>query len=376
MTPNSCFIFRFLPELVLEPYTNYYAPYAPDFTVDELLDLPKHLQQAYDDSLNSEDYPYDTSRLTIRKSGDIDETFHIIEFAPREEEDQTYAVKAVVHTIFDESRYYTVEESAARPGKYLLCHPEVGRHSLLRQSWDHIPTDEELIEAVSTLGINFDKLRSHIDMLEADYKQASASYREFRERQKHAAEGNDEDNLLVGCADHSAFSALEMLDYEISRKQSFLQKKLQECNGGMSTAEQWNKRFGARYSAEKLTEPIASRYDRVFRLGSMEPPLFVCEKYHRKGVVDEEGKEIIPCEQYEIFEQIDADGVIPFLSNGKWGLCHFGVCTEAIFDEVIIHSEEYCQVMLKGQKGWIDSEGKFTQNQEDAWFGSWYNADK
>lgn len=225
MTPNSCFIFHFLPELVSEPYTNYYAPYAPDFTVDELLDLPKLLQQAYDDSLYSEDYPYDTSRLTIRKSGDIDETFHIIEFAPREEEDQTYAVKAVVHTIFDESSYFTVEESTVRPGKYLLCHPEVGRHSLLRQSWDHIPTDEELIEVVSTLGIDFDKLTSHIDMLEADFKQASASYREFRERQKHAVNENDEGNLLVGCADHSAFSALEMLDYEISRKQSFLKKK-------------------------------------------------------------------------------------------------------------------------------------------------------
>ena len=376
MTSNSCFIFRFLPELVAMPYTDYSAPGAPDFTIEELLDSPKLLQRAYEDSFYSKDYPYDISRLTIHKSGDQDEIFHIIEFAPHEEEDQTYAVKAVVHTIFDESSYYTVEESTVRPGKYLLCHPKVNRHSLLRLSWDHIPTDEELIEAVSTLGIDFEKLTSHIDMLETDFKQASASYREFRERQKHTADANDEDNLLVGCADHSAFCALEMLDHEISRKQSFLQKKLQECNGGMLTAEQWYKRVGMRNFAEKLTEPIASRYDRVFRLGSMEPPLFVCEKNHWKGVVDQAGKEVIPCQQYEIFEQIDADGVIPFLSNGKWGLCHFGVCTEAIFDEVIIHSEEYCQVMLKGQKGWIDSEGKFTQNQEDAWFGSWYNADK
>ena len=197
MTPNSCFIFRFLPELVAMPYTDYSAPAAPDFTIEELLDSPELLQRAYEDSFYSEDYHYDISRLTIHKSGDIDEIFHIIEFAPREEEDQTYAVKAVVHTIFDESSYYTVEESAVRPGKYQLCHPEVNRHSLLRLSWDHIPTDEELIEAVSTLGIDFEKLTSHIDMLEADFKQASA---------------------------------LEMLDYEISRKRSFLQKKLQECN--------------------------------------------------------------------------------------------------------------------------------------------------
>lgn len=229
MTANTCFIFHFLPKIVAEPYIDYSSPYTPDFTVEDLLDLPKRLQQAYDESPYGKDYPYDISCLTIRKSVDLDETFQIIDFAPREVDDNAYAVKGVVHTVFNEySYYYTVEERAESPGRYFLCHPEIGRHSFMSLSWEHIPTDEELIEVVSTLGLDFDNLASHINMLEANYKEASKSFREFRERRK-LAETTDEDDLLVGCAEHGAFSALEMLDYEISRKQSFLQKKLQEC---------------------------------------------------------------------------------------------------------------------------------------------------
>lgn len=376
MTPNYFFIFIFLPEVVANPYIDKSEPFEQKFTIEDLLDFPEYLQQAYDKVFLSAAFPYDMSRLTIRKSQKEEETFQIIEFAPREEEDQLYAVKAVVHTVFDESNYYTVEERADRPGKYLLCHPMHDRHPILHQSWNHIPTDEELIEAVSSLRLDFEKLTSHIDMLKANYKQATALYREFCECQKRSADDNDDDEFLRGCADFSAFNALEMLDDEISRKQSFLQKKLQECNGGMLTAEQKYKRLEAQYTRVELPEPIASRFDRVFRFGSVEPPLFVCERNHRKGIVNLKGREIIPCQQYEIYEQIDNDGVIPFLSNGKWGLCHFGVCTNAIFDEVIIHSEEYCQVVLQGQKGWVDSEGMFTQNPEEAYFGSWYDADK
>lgn len=378
MTSNSYFIFHFLPQLVVKPFVDHSRSYAQKFTIENLLDLPDRLQQAYEESPYSEEFPYDTSRLTIRKPSDIDdeETFQIIEFAPRKECDLTYAVKAVVHTVFEESSYYTVEECAACPGLYLLCHPEVDCHSLLCQSWDHIPTDEELIEAVSALGLDFDRLAAHIDMLKADFDQSCKSYHEFRERQKEALDKDDDDNLLIGCAEFNAFNALDMLDEEIARKQSFLQKKLQEYNGGMLTAEQGYKRRKTECSDVKLPDSIAKKYTRVFRLGAVEPPLFVCEKHRRKGVIDQNGKEIIPCIQYEIYEQIDNDGVIPFLYDGKWGLCHFGVCSEAIFDEVIIESEEYCRVVLNRQKGWVDSDGKFTQNLEDAWFGSWHDAEK
>lgn len=228
MTANTCFIFHFLPKIVAEPYIDHSSPYAPDFAIEDLLELPGRLQQAYNESPYGKEFPYDTSRLKIRQSGDIDEIFQVIEFAPREVDDRAYAVRGIVHTIFDESCYYTVEENVVSPGKYLLCHPEDDRHSIMSQSWDHIPSDEELIEVVSTFGLDFEKLASHIEMLEANYKQASKSYREFQERQK-LAKAVDADDLLVGCAEHGAFSALEMLDYEISRKQSFLQKKLQEC---------------------------------------------------------------------------------------------------------------------------------------------------
>lgn len=121
---------------------------------------------------------------------------------------------------------------------------------------------------------------------------------------------------------------------------------------------------------------IMEKYDDVFRFVDISSQVFVCVQGGKKGLVDEYGKEIIPCEQDEIFEMMDTDGVIPFTKDGKWGLCYLGVCTAPIYEDIEICSEEYCRVLINGQWGWIDSEGKFTMNESEAWFGSWCDCEK
>lgn len=130
------------------------------------------------------------------------------------------------------------------------------------------------------------------------------------------------------------------------------------------------------YLNDKIPSTIKEKYSNAFRFVDSESKLYVCEKNGKKGLVDKDGCELIPCLQDEIYEMIDSDGVIPFIRNNKWGLFHFGVCTDAIFDDVEINSEDYCRVMCSGQWGWIDSKGQFTTDETEAWFGSWCDADK
>lgn len=127
---------------------------------------------------------------------------------------------------------------------------------------------------------------------------------------------------------------------------------------------------------ENIPSVISETYEEYFRFVDIPQQVYVCKRNGFKGLVDEHGKEIIPCEQEEIYEMIDTDGVIPFCKNGKWGLCHLGVCTPTIFEDIEIDSEEYCRVCLDGKWGWIDSEGNFTDKESNAWFGSWCDCDK
>lgn len=127
---------------------------------------------------------------------------------------------------------------------------------------------------------------------------------------------------------------------------------------------------------EVVPPKIMEEYDDAFRYVDITSSVFVCIRDGKKGLVDEHGKEIIPCQQDEIYEMIDSDGIVPFIKDGKWGLCHLGVCTAPIFEDIEICSEEYCRVLLNGQWGWIDSDGQFTMNKSEAWFGSWCDCEK
>lgn len=147
----------------------------------------------------------------------------------------------------------------------------------------------------------------------------------------------------------------------------------------MITAKQRFEQFGAEYADEQIPEAILSKgYDHVYRFMWSDPPLYVCERDGKKGVVNRYGIEVIPCIQDEIFEQSDADGVTPFIRDGLWGLYHpcYDAIADAIFKEVIINSEEYCQVLLEDVWGWVTYNGDFTTDVSQAAFGSWYDVEK
>lgn len=127
---------------------------------------------------------------------------------------------------------------------------------------------------------------------------------------------------------------------------------------------------------DDIPSVIKENYPAAFRYVTSESELYVCERDGKKGITDRNGRELIPCLQDEIYEQIDTDGIIPFIRAGKWGMYHFGVCTDAVFDDIMITSEDYCRVKLDGQWGWVNIDGEFTLDESDAWFGSWYDFEK
>lgn len=117
-------------------------------------------------------------------------------------------------------------------------------------------------------------------------------------------------------------------------------------------------------------------YDIIFRYYGSRITYFVCVQNTKKGVIDSLGDIIIPCEQDEIYEMQDLDGVIPFQQEKLWGLAYGNICTEAIFDDIKIISEDYCQVCYHGEWGYIDINGQFTKDRDKAFFASLYDSEK
>ena len=70
------------------------------------------------------------------------------------------------------------------------------------------------------------------------------------------------------------------------------------------------------------------------------------------------------------------EGIIPYRQGEKWGLLHFGVTTGIIFDDIIIESECYARGKIGEEWFFIDGYGKPTKKENEAWFGSWIDADR
>ena len=117
-------------------------------------------------------------------------------------------------------------------------------------------------------------------------------------------------------------------------------------------------------------------YDKVFMFFFGYGNYYVVERDGKKGLIDSSNFTVLPCEMDEIYEQKDTDGIIPYCKNNKWGLLHFEVSTGAIFDDILIESECYAQGKIGEEWYFIDGDGKPTKKEQEAWFGSWYDADK
>ena len=118
-------------------------------------------------------------------------------------------------------------------------------------------------------------------------------------------------------------------------------------------------------------------YDKIFRYFYGSSNLFVVERNGKKGLLDDcDGEIVVPCEMDEIYEMIDTDGIIPYSQGQKWGMLHFDVNTGAIFDEIDIRSEQYAKGKIEDEWYFVKWDGKPTKNEDEAWFGSWCDAEK
>ena len=117
-------------------------------------------------------------------------------------------------------------------------------------------------------------------------------------------------------------------------------------------------------------------YDRMYRYFGGYVSNFVVEQNGKKGLISQRGKVIIPCEIDQIFEMIDPDGIVPFKRDGKWGMAFGVVCTEPIFDDIVIESEDYARGRIGKDWFWVDVDGKPTSDKHARFFGSWYDSGK
>lgn len=122
-----------------------------------------------------------------------------------------------------------------------------------------------------------------------------------------------------------------------------------------------------------LTEFV---YNRMFRYFGGYMSNFVVVQDGKKGLISQLGKTIIPCEMDEIYEKIDSDGIVSFKKDGKWGMAFGTICTQPVFDELYISSEEYARGRIGEEWLWVDSKGNPTAKQEQRFFGSWYDMNK
>jgi len=121
---------------------------------------------------------------------------------------------------------------------------------------------------------------------------------------------------------------------------------------------------------------LHDKYDeiKIYEGGRLD--YYLAKKNGKLGILDAKGNEITPVIMDEVHEMTDKDGCIPLVKDGKWGLVHFGLYVEPIYDEMEIWSEEYVKVWLNGVQGWLDINGRFTTDKSQADIGSWYDVGK
>ena len=118
-------------------------------------------------------------------------------------------------------------------------------------------------------------------------------------------------------------------------------------------------------------------YDRMFRFFGPRVNYFVVERNRKKGVIEQlHGKEIVPCDMDEIYDMQDFDGVIPFTKDGKWGLQYGLACTQPIYDDIYIQSEDYAKVRMGDDWYYLNSKGEPVKSIHEAEFGSWYDIEE
>lgn len=102
--------------------------------------------------------------------------------------------------------------------------------------------------------------------------------------------------------------------------------------------------------------------------------LWISETFHtfyvitagHMGLISATGVTIIPPIMDKIYEE--SNGIRQFCRDGKWGLLAYGwLYVAPLFDEMIDDDPDECiSVRLGNVWGWLDKDGRFTTNEDEA----------
>lgn len=117
-------------------------------------------------------------------------------------------------------------------------------------------------------------------------------------------------------------------------------------------------------------------YDCIFRYFGGYISYYVAQQDGKVGVLDCIGDLLVPVIMDEIYSMQDPDRCIPFIKDGKWGVAQLSIYVPPVFEHLEVWSEEYVRVWLNCQQGWVNHDGEFTTDINDACIGSWCDSSK
>ena len=97
---------------------------------------------------------------------------------------------------------------------------------------------------------------------------------------------------------------------------------------------------------------------------------YILIKDGKKGMALSSGTVVIPAQMDQVYTPFN--GLASFEKDGKSGfsMVYEGITTEAIYDDCDIEGDTYLEVVKDGVKGFIDSNGAFTTEEDEAYFGT------
>jgi len=119
-------------------------------------------------------------------------------------------------------------------------------------------------------------------------------------------------------------------------------------------------------------------YDLIFREPWSKWVCYIAKKGDYWGILDVNGKEIVPCDMDHIYGRSAHDGVILLEKDGKYGVFDDVnyVYPEYEDGDIIIEAEDMVKVRKGGKWGWLDVDGLFTLDRDRASFSNYDDDDK
>lgn len=97
---------------------------------------------------------------------------------------------------------------------------------------------------------------------------------------------------------------------------------------------------------------------------------YILVKDGKKGLAMSSGSVVIPAQMDQVCTPFN--GLASYEKDGKHGfsLVYQPLTTEAVYDDYEIADDEYLEVVKDGVKGYVDSKGQFTTDEDERYFGA------